>query len=288
MTKEKMTVWKSTQLMSSHSYEIFHYLDKDFKTVEMHSHDFYELYYFIKGSASYIVEDGHYSLESGDILLISPSNLHQLDIKDSLAAYERMVLWINPVYLEKISTTKTDLATCFKMANERGAHLIRNERISSKVHEELESLLLASKSPSFGSDLEAESKIRNILIILGEYFLTNKEAEISLSEENPLVSSVIGYINSHIDEDLSLEKIATALYVSKYYLSHVFKEKTNTAPHQYILKKRLLLSKEYIARGMKIQAVYSKCGFRDYTHYFRAFKQEYGITPKEYLFYQNK
>lgn len=48
--------------MSNSTYEVHHKKDKDFKTVEMHSHDFSEIYFFLQGSASYIVEDCKYSL----------------------------------------------------------------------------------------------------------------------------------------------------------------------------------------------------------------------------------
>ena len=99
--------------MSNSTYEVHHKKDKDFKTVEMHSHDFSEIYFFLQGSASYIVEDCKYSLRPGDVLLIPPNKLHQLDIKDSAMTYERFVVWLNQRYLKRISTAKTDLNTCF-------------------------------------------------------------------------------------------------------------------------------------------------------------------------------
>lgn len=51
--------------MSKKDFEVNLYRDKYFKTVEMHSHDFYEVYCFIGGSVDYIVEDGLYRLQAG-------------------------------------------------------------------------------------------------------------------------------------------------------------------------------------------------------------------------------
>lgn len=268
------------QLMSCNTFEVHHKKDKDFKTVEMHSHDFSEVYCFLQGSASYIIEDCKYSLRPGDILIIPPNKLHQLDIKDSAETYERFVLWLNARYVKKISTQRTDLNTCFLQASAHDAFLIRNGATSERVKHLLESITLSKDA--FGSDIENEEKIKTLLITLGQYFLQNSDNAAVTGKSNSTVTKAIDYINEHISEDLSLDTLSAALFVNKFYFAHVFKEMTNTSPHRYILKKRLVLSKQLIERGDAAIDVYEKCGFSDYTHFFRAFKNEYGITPKQF------
>ena len=269
------------QLMSKKTFEVNHKKDKDFKKVEMHSHDFYELYFFLHGKASYIVDERKYSLSAGDVLLISPSNLHQLNIKDTSESYERIVLWINPEYLNEISTESTDLSVCFKIANDEAMHLIRNNKLSIYLKDEFRSLINNDNKRVYGSDIESEIHLKNILIKISEYLL-NIDESIDLSKENKIVTSAIDYINSHLMDDLSLDLLSKELFINKYYLSHLFKEHTNISPHKYILKRRLMQSKELIKKGNKINSVYKECGFKDYTHFFKAFKDEYKLTPKEY------
>ena len=62
---------KSSQLMSNHSYEITHYRDTYLKTVSMHSHDFFELYFFVSGDAGYIIENLHISCNRRLMLIIT-------------------------------------------------------------------------------------------------------------------------------------------------------------------------------------------------------------------------
>jgi AraC-like DNA-binding protein len=51
--------------------------------------------------------------------------------------------------------------------------------------------------------------------------------------------------------------------------------------HQHIMKKRLHQCKEAIQSGENITKVYQQFGFGDYSGFYRAFKKEYGISPKD-------
>lgn len=267
--------------MSTNTYELRHRTDKNFKTVELHSHDFCEIYCFIKGMASYIVEDCKYPLLPGDVLIIPPNKLHQLDINDSSKTYERYVLWIDLRYLKKVSTNETNLFACFEKASEHNAFLIRNSALSDKVRRIFESVAY-SKRELFGADIECEEKIKTLLITLARFFLQRTEGYTVVGKTNACVTRAIEYISDHIAEDLSIDTLATKLFVNKFYFSHIFKETTNTPPHKYVLKKRLVLAKQLIEQNLALSDVYQKCGFSDYTHFFRAFKNEFGITPKQF------
>lgn len=166
-------------------------------------------------------------------------------------------------------------------AHEHNAFLIRNSAVSDKIRHILDGFSV-SQTGDFGADVENEERIKALLVLLGQYFLQNRDDFTILGKANPCVTKAIDYISEHISQDLSLDAIASALFVDKYYFAHIFKEYTNTSPHRYILKKRLVLSKQFIEEGFPITEVFAKCGFSDYTHFFRAFKNEFGITPKQF------
>ena len=251
----------------------------------MHSNDFFELYFFIAGDASYIIENGHYRLRTGDILLISPDNLHQLDIDDSRATYERIVLWLNPRYVKRLSTSATDLAECFAACARRKDFLLRDKEVSARVEAQLFDLYDKQSRLEYGDDVECEIIIREVLLTLarrlrGDIGEDGEPRE--RANSNVTVSEVIDYIDAHITEDLSLDSVAERVFLNKFYLARLFKKETNTTLHRFILKKRLLLSKKLIESELPIVEVCRRSGFNDYSHFFRAFKNEYGITPKQY------
>ena len=271
-----------SQLMRDNRYEITHYRDTYLKKVSLHSHDFYELYFFISGHANYIIDNIRYELKSGDILLISPDNLHRLDLVSPSEAYERIVLWINPKYVKALSTPNTDLSEAFRLHGERKNFLVRDFLLSERIKSIL--LELEECKDGFGDDVKSEILIKAILLELCKNAKATAVSteKISKKTSSP-VSKIIDYIDGNLHTALTLDKLEEVAFVSKYYLARIFKEETNSTIHQYILKKRLLLSKRYIEQGLPINEIYLKCGFQDYSNFFRAFKKEYSITPKQYL-----
>ena len=113
----------------------------------------------------------------------------------------------------------------------------------------------------------------------------------SKTPKKELYTLVFEYINRNITSDLTLESIANHFFVSKYHVAHIFKDNLGISLHQYVIKKRLNSCRRAIASGEPITSVAEKFGFADYTSFFRAFKKEYGISPKDYqknMFLNNK
>lgn len=277
--------WTSNQIMSDTNFQIDHYSNKDFKTVQLHSHDFFELYYFVSGKASYIVENDKYTLRPNDILLIPPNSLHQLDIQDSSMTYERYVLWLNPNYINSLSTENSSLKTCFDYCKSNHYFLVRDKQVSTIVYALMQDLINADSENAFASDISCNIIISKILITLSRFFIDSMNEILPSHNKNTQISRInhiLRYIDENIEGDLSLDSIAEQMFISKYYLTRLFTQATGTTLHKYILKRRLILAKSLIASDYPITEVYKKAGFGDYSHFFRAFKNEYGMTPKEY------
>ena len=101
-------------------------------------------------------------------------------------------------------------------------------------------------------------------------------------EENALYENILLYVEDHIDEDLTLDHLSEIFFVSKYHISHVFKANLGISVHQFITKKRLRLCKDAISFHTNLTEICILYGFKDYTSFFRAFKKEFGMSPKEF------
>ena len=93
--------------------------------------------------------------------------------------------------------------------------------------------------------------------------------------------ALLGWAPEEEREIYSLDELAQRFYVSKYHLSHEFSKTMGISVYRYICLKRLLSARQMLLNGMPAGEVYTKCGFKDYTNFYRAFKAEYGISPSE-------
>ena len=118
-------------------------------------------------------------------------------------------------------------------------------------------------------------------ILLKARYPQGKYTGLEIQEESADVARrSVAY--NHLEQDISLEDLAKTFYVSKFHIAHLFKENTGIAIHQYIMKKRLAACQDAILGNISISRAYLMFGFKDYSSFYRAFKKEFGISPKEY------
>lgn len=271
------------QEMHQSVYEIFHYSDDHPGQVALHHHDFYEVYFFINGSVDYQVEGQICRLQPGDLLLISPLELHQPIIHQNSEPYERIVLWISPDFLHKYTTQHTSLFRCFDINRPGHTNLIQLTAAQQiQVRATLDQLLEQTHQKAFGQDLFCLALLLQFTVQLNR-LIPNESDFPTQKPHSTLTDQVIEYIGKHYKESLSLDVLAERFFVSKYHLSHEFNRVMGTSLYRYITLKRLLIAKQMLASGLSPTNVYEECGFRDYANFYRAFKAEYGASPSQFM-----
>ncbi len=272
------------QYMVTPDFEFFHYKDESTMEIEYHNHEFYEIYFFISGRVTYLIEGKSYKLRPGDIILINNSVLHK-PIIESAESYERMVVWVNPGFITKQSREDCDLSMCFESSSRNKYNLLRpNAETLNSIRGTISKFEKACKSTSFGSDILKNIYLTELIVFLNRAFQDTQDEGVEFEiEYNEKVNSVIRYINNNLHADLSLDALSLRFYMSKYHLLREFKRHAGYTIHQYIQKKRLIMAKALLREGIPLTEVCIKCGFEDYSNFIRSFKKAYGVSPKRYF-----
>ncbi|MEW9094342.1 MAG: AraC family transcriptional regulator [Clostridiaceae bacterium] len=280
---DRVSIEKTKRGYLKEDFLFFNLKDQKRNEIESHYHDFNKIIIFISGEVTYIIEGKSYKLKPWDVLLIGKNDLHLPTISSNIP-YERMILWLNPLFLEKHNRDNSDLLSCFQLASERKLNLIR---LSSKdinlLKKNLTDLEEAMKDTGFGSTILRNTLFLQFMIKINRLFLgIDISKNINDIKCNPAIQTILSFINSNLDKDLSIDILAEKVYLNKYYLMHLFKKETGYTLYNYIQKKRLLKASDLIINGISLGEVCALCGFGDYSSFVRAFKKEFQLSPKQY------
>lgn len=233
-----------------------------------HTHNMYELLYFVRGDATLVIEDRRYKLKSGDLVLIPPRKYHFVQI-DSLSDYERYDILFDKRILNIESMS--DFAENMDIINLTDVPLGMN---------------ILQKTDYYYQNLEPADFVKIMTHLLSELFYVirlspHKHKTQRFTVTNPLLSKALSYINENLVTLFDVEEVAKKCFVSKSYLFRLFKKELLQTPKQYITGKRLLLAQSKITDGEKPTQVYSCCGFSDYATFYRNYIAFFGYQPSK-------
>lgn len=98
-----------------------------------------------------------------------------------------------------------------------------------------------------------------------------------------LVSDVSNYINRHMSETITVEAIAKEFFLSRSYLSKLFKAESNMCLSDFILTKKTDEAKSLLRYTNKsLTDISLSLGFSSPGHFSRVFKKYASITPHKY------
>ena len=260
-------------------FRLFHLKDTALHPVDWHYHNFHKIIFFRSGHVRYSIEGKTYTLQPGDLILVSQGCIHRPEVLDE-TPYERLILYISPAYLAALGGD-SDLETCFRLSREQYNFVLRPRNEDLSLQSLAGQLDKATQSPDFGQELLCRCLFLQLMICINRRVLAGQLEYVSESVFDQKIVAVLQYLNLHLAEPLTVDFLASQFYISKFHLMRKFKEATGYTIHNYLIKKRLLLAREQILNGAAVMDACYHCGFQDYSAFSRAYKKQFGFSPRQ-------
>lgn len=115
-------------------------------------------------------------------------------------------------------------------------------------------------------------------------FLDNSAPSSSVrSNTNPTINKILEYVNTHFSENISTLDVANHVMINPDYFSVYFKKHTGENFSYYLRRFRLKKACELLTEtDLKISAVAEYVGYKNLTHFYERFYEQYNTTPAEY------
>ncbi|TVY06994.1 response regulator transcription factor [Paenibacillus cremeus] len=109
------------------------------------------------------------------------------------------------------------------------------------------------------------------------------EQPLPASRGDETIQLAMQYIRAHFRDNLSLEKVASIVYLNPVYFSQLFKQKTGIGYKEYVIQLRMERATELLSnRTLRVVDVARLVGYDDLRHFTQVFRKKYNRTPTEY------
>lgn len=250
------------------------------RNTDFHIHACCEIYYLAEGSVTIFVDQSCYKLNAGDILLMSDLEIHKT-LAHTGAEFNRKIVHLDPNYVRTFCTKQTDLLGCFYNHPIGSGNLIHLDSIKQKQYELYFERLIGPSSEEYGDDLRKKTALIDLLVCINMWHQSQDNRIGSIADER--LAPIMDYIEENLTEHFTLDDIASATYMDRYYMCHLFKKLTGSSVFQYVLMKRIALAKDLLINGHSVTKTCYLAGFNDYSNFIRTFKKITGYTPGYFL-----
>lgn len=277
----------------------------EFYFFNAHWHEEFEVFYLRAGECSFCIDGTCYKLHAGDAIFVPSNSIHwayrtscRFDSEYEIFVFHPSLLTghgideVGAKYVSPVINGELLLETIFSNRVPWQAEVI--ERLCSifKFYNSEESRDntgmvrysdLALQKGMLGSELKIKSLLFDIWYLCMQHAKQGTTSQLKKRNHQEQMNRAVEYIHAHYSEKITLEELATSVYMSKDYFSHVFKEYTRSQPFAYINGYRIRKSLELLNdTDLKMIEIANLCGFEQISYFNRKFAEYMKCTPTEY------
>lgn len=238
--------------------------------------------YFKEGRGIINIEGKGYPFASGDVIIVTPTELHACHFQEDTAVY-RISVHLSRKLLEPFDCDVDTFFGFFDKRKKGTGNVISAETVTEYgIDTMIEKLAKYASKPDEKYRVLARCKAIELLHIMSSAVQTNAAEASEPNIESDLINKILQYITNHYKEPLTLSTIAEHFYHSKYHICTMFKKYVGVTVTEYINIRRIHCINDLIRGGYSIHEACFAAGFHNYSNFYRVYTKHMGITPQQF------
>lgn len=258
--------------------------DHEYSMVTRHFHDTYELYYLLEGQRYYFIDKETYLVKKGDVILVKPNQIHKTS-QAANSCHNRILLQITGEMLDPF-LKKNGVATLAELYAAGNSIIAIPENDRKKIEIPMLQIIEELTKKKKNYQLMVRLRLMELLIQLSRYrpaaafYQENQKVQ---SIKHQKVNEVADYLLNHPETSETLEGLAKRFYISKSYLSRIFKEVTSFTVNEYINVNRIKKAQNLLIHSdYSVTEISEMLGFESITYFERVFRKYADDAPLKY------
>lgn len=236
-----------------------------------HTHNCSELFFVIEGQGQFLIENQTYPVSINDLVIVNPNVLHT-EVSLNASPLRYIVLGIEG--LELTASAEND-NTNFCIIN------LKN--IRDTILHYLQNMLSEIEHKKPGHEVICQDLMEILIVLLGRQTNFSTMLTPVSKKTSRLCGSTKRYIDTHYQENITLDQLAEVCHVSKYHLAHVFTEEYGISPINYLISKRLTEAEHLLSTtDFSLSLISNTTGFSSPSYFAQIFKKQKGMSPTEF------
>ena len=251
----------------------FHLYNTDYS--ELHSHDYWEFFIILSGEADHETEGKTQRVTSGIGCLVHPRDKHAF--LNSSKDYRQMNICITDDYFkELLDVIDTELYGMVYSINHPIIYEM-DESIMSEIHKNIH-----AAQTTDNKDIAKFSNFLKIIWLDIVKLIYRNSSTLNVNRPEWL-NSFLQAIQQPENLTKPVSELYTLTYFSYRHLTRLFKELTGQTLNSYVQMLKMNYGGMLLrTTDMGILQISSTCGYDSLSHFIKAFKKHFNMTPKEY------
>jgi AraC-like DNA-binding protein len=260
--------------------------DYEYTMPTKHFHNEFEIYYLLEGERYYFIEKETYYVKKGSLVFVDRNQIHKTGFVGK-SFHDRILIELKE---EPFSTffSQTNTLSLRQFFSKYNGVLELNEKDQKHVEYLLFGIVKEIQGKSPGYEFMAKQKLAELLLLSLRRKQENtdntfKKGATAQTAKHIKVHEVAEYITKNYSQTESLEDLAKRFFVSRCYLSRIFKEVTGFTVNEYINIHRIQKGQDLLVNSdYNITEISDLLGYESITYFEKVFKKYTETTPLKY------